>query len=106
MIQGDHKSKTETNSLKGVMFACCFYSAIGLTPYFLYHVFCLLYFFNNILQVAIPDVKDAAKDCDILVFVLPHQFVRGVCNSLKGTLKPGTISISLIKVRGHVAVVS
>ena len=51
-----------------------------------------------LLQVAIPDVKEAAKGADILVFVLPHQFVRGVCNQLKGTLKEGTIAVTLIKV--------
>ncbi|KAL5010328.1 hypothetical protein ScPMuIL_012633 [Solemya velum] len=47
--------------------------------------------------VAIPDVKDSALGADILVFVLPHQFVRGVCNQLKGQLKPNTIAVSLIK---------
>ena len=50
------------------------------------------------LQIAVPDVKEAAKGADILVFVLPHQFVRGVCNQLKGTLKEGTIAVTLIKV--------
>ena len=52
-----------------------------------------------VLQVAVPEVKEAAKDADILVFVLPHQFVRGVCNQLKGTLKESTIAVTLIKVR-------
>ncbi|KAK7092491.1 hypothetical protein V1264_008229 [Littorina saxatilis] len=47
--------------------------------------------------VAIPDVKDAAKDADILVFVLPHQFVRGVCNQLKDKMKEGTVAVTLIK---------
>ena len=51
-----------------------------------------------LLQIAVPDVKEAAKGADILVFVLPHQFVRGVCNQLKGTLKEGTIAVTLIKV--------
>lgn len=47
--------------------------------------------------IAIADVAEAAKDCDILVWVLPHQFVRGVCKQLAGNLKPGCIGISLIK---------
>lgn len=47
--------------------------------------------------VAIPDVKDAAENADILIFVLPHQFVRGVCKQLDGKVKPGAIAVSLIK---------
>ncbi|KAL8621252.1 Glycerol-3-phosphate dehydrogenase [NAD(+)], cytoplasmic [Nucella lapillus] len=47
--------------------------------------------------IAVPDVKEAAKDADVLVFVLPHQFVRGVCNQLKGTMKKSTVAVTLIK---------
>ncbi|XP_046381936.2 glycerol-3-phosphate dehydrogenase [NAD(+)], cytoplasmic-like [Haliotis rufescens] len=47
--------------------------------------------------VAIPDVKDAAADADILIFVLPHQFVRGVCKQLQGTMKEGAVAVTLIK---------
>jgi glycerol-3-phosphate dehydrogenase len=50
-------------------------------------------------QVAIPDVKEAAEDADILIFVLPHQFVRGVCKQLDGRVKKSAIAVSLIKVR-------
>ena len=50
-------------------------------------------------QVAIPDVLEAARHADILVFVLPHQFVRKVCNQLQGHLKDGVVAVSLIKVR-------
>jgi len=46
---------------------------------------------------AIADVKEACKDADILVFVLPHQFVRGICKQIKGSLKESAIAISLIK---------
>ena len=45
-----------------------------------------------------PDLLNASKDADILVFVVPHQFVRGFCEKLKGNIKPNTIGISLIKV--------
>ena len=48
--------------------------------------------------MAIPDVKEAVKDADILVFVVPHQFVKGICSQIKGLLKEGTIAVSLIKV--------
>lgn len=47
--------------------------------------------------VAIPDVKEAAADSDILIFVVPHQFVRGICSALKGTIKNNAIGVSLIK---------
>ncbi|XP_071942866.1 glycerol-3-phosphate dehydrogenase [NAD(+)], cytoplasmic-like [Antedon mediterranea] len=47
--------------------------------------------------VAVPDVVEAAKGATILVFVLPHQFVPGICKKLKGTIERGTYGISLIK---------
>ncbi|KAI8975631.1 glycerol-3-phosphate dehydrogenase 1 [Mycotypha africana] len=40
---------------------------------------------NNI--TAVPDLIEATKGATILVFVLPHQFVRGVCNALKKSEK-------------------
>jgi len=47
--------------------------------------------------VAVADKVEACKDADILVFIIPHQFVPGVCKELKGNVKPGAIAISLIK---------
>ncbi|XP_063952113.1 glycerol-3-phosphate dehydrogenase [NAD(+)], cytoplasmic-like [Lytechinus pictus] len=47
--------------------------------------------------VAIPEVAEAAKGARLLIFVLPHQFVPKVCESLKGKIDPDTIAISLIK---------
>ncbi|VDN03907.1 unnamed protein product [Thelazia callipaeda] len=47
--------------------------------------------------VAIPDLVTACKDSDILIFVIPHQFVENVCNQLKGHLKEGCLVVSLIK---------
>lgn len=49
-------------------------------------------------QVAVPDVVDAAKDADILIFVVPHQFIRTLCSTLLGKIKPTAIGLSLIKV--------
>ncbi|KAK8402081.1 hypothetical protein O3P69_001285 [Scylla paramamosain] len=47
--------------------------------------------------VAVPDVLEAAHDADVLIFVIPHQFVKRVCQPLAGKLKPNTVGISLIK---------
>ncbi|KAI9264137.1 glycerol-3-phosphate dehydrogenase [NAD+] [Phascolomyces articulosus] len=47
--------------------------------------------------VAIPDVVEACKGATLIVFVLPHQFVRGVCEKMKGHLAPNARAISLIK---------
>lgn len=47
--------------------------------------------------VAVTDVIEASKDADILIFVLPHQFIRGICNQLAGKIKPTAIAVSLIK---------
>ncbi|KAL2102989.1 hypothetical protein ACEWY4_002157 [Coilia grayii] len=47
--------------------------------------------------VAVPEVVDAAKGADILVFVLPHQFIGRLCDQIKPHVKPGAMGISLIK---------
>lgn len=47
--------------------------------------------------VAVPDVVDAAKDADILVFVVPHQFINRLCDQLAGKIKATAIGLSLIK---------
>lgn len=47
--------------------------------------------------VAVPDVVEATADADILIFVLPHQFVKGICKSIKGKIKPDAFAVSLIK---------
>lgn len=47
--------------------------------------------------VAIPDVIEAAKDADVLVFVVPHQFIKTLCSTLLGKIKPTAVGLSLIK---------
>ncbi|XP_017301697.1 glycerol-3-phosphate dehydrogenase [NAD(+)], cytoplasmic-like [Diaphorina citri] len=47
--------------------------------------------------VAVPDVVEAAKDADILVFVVPHQFIVRLCSQLLGKIKPDAVGLSLIK---------
>ncbi|XP_075897585.1 glycerol-3-phosphate dehydrogenase 1-like protein [Nelusetta ayraudi] len=47
--------------------------------------------------VAIPDITEAIRGAKILVFVIPHQFISGVCEQIKSHVTEGTIGISLIK---------
>lgn len=47
--------------------------------------------------VAIPDIVEAASTADILVFVVPSQYVKNFCASLLGKIKPTAVAISLIK---------
>ncbi|XP_011498876.1 PREDICTED: glycerol-3-phosphate dehydrogenase [NAD(+)], cytoplasmic-like isoform X2 [Ceratosolen solmsi marchali] len=47
--------------------------------------------------IAVPDVVEAAKNADILIFVVPHQFVPGLCTALLGKIKSSAVSLSLIK---------
>lgn len=50
--------------------------------------------------VAVTDLVEAAKDADILIFVVPHQHVSKLCDQLKGRIKADAIAISLIKASG------
>ncbi|KAE8215551.1 hypothetical protein CF327_g1197 [Tilletia walkeri] len=47
--------------------------------------------------VAIPSATEAAAGADLLVFVIPHQFIPSVCRELKGKIRDGTHAISMIK---------
>ncbi|XP_037945667.1 glycerol-3-phosphate dehydrogenase [NAD(+)], cytoplasmic-like isoform X2 [Teleopsis dalmanni] len=47
--------------------------------------------------VAVPDLVEAAKNSDILIFVVPHQFIPSFCKTLLGKIKPNAFAISLIK---------
>lgn len=44
-----------------------------------------------------PDLATAAKDATLLVFVIPHQFVKRTCETLKGHISAKCRAISLIK---------
>lgn len=50
---------------------------------------------ENIL--AVPDLVDACEGADVLIFVLPHQFLPKTCAALKGKISDKAIGISLIK---------
>uniref|UniRef100_C1BQN2 Glycerol-3-phosphate dehydrogenase [NAD(+)] n=1 Tax=Caligus rogercresseyi TaxID=217165 RepID=C1BQN2_CALRO len=47
--------------------------------------------------IAIGDIDKAVEDADILIFVLPHQFITSVCSKMKGKLKENVKGISLVK---------
>jgi glycerol-3-phosphate dehydrogenase (NAD+) len=47
--------------------------------------------------VACGDVVETCKDADLLLFVVPHQFLRGVLEKMRGSVKPNAIGVSLIK---------
>lgn len=47
--------------------------------------------------VAVPDIVTACQEADILIFVIPHQFLERSLTPLKGKLKPSAQGISLIK---------
>ncbi|EIE89079.1 hypothetical protein RO3G_13790 [Rhizopus delemar RA 99-880] len=46
---------------------------------------------------AVPDLVKASRDASVLIFVLPHQFVREVCEIMKDHISPTAKAISLIK---------
>ncbi|GAB6032039.1 glycerol-3-phosphate dehydrogenase [Chamberlinius hualienensis] len=47
--------------------------------------------------VAVSDVVETTKDADILVFVVPHQFIKRLVDQMRGNIKSTAIGISLIK---------
>ena len=44
-----------------------------------------------------PSLTDSVKDSTILVFNLPHQFIGGLCDQMKGAILPYARGISCIK---------
>jgi len=47
--------------------------------------------------VAVPDVKEAVKGANILIFVLPHQFVKRTCETIKDIVPKDAFAVSLCK---------
>lgn len=50
-------------------------------------------------QVALSDLDVAVYDADILVFVVPYQYIHDVCDKLRGKVKSTAVAVSLVKVR-------
>jgi glycerol-3-phosphate dehydrogenase (NAD+) len=49
--------------------------------------------------VAVSDLRESVLNADILIFVIPHQYVRQICDELKGNIKSSAFALTLIKVR-------
>ena len=49
-------------------------------------------------QVALSDLDVAVFDADILVFVVPYQYIHEVCDKLRGKVKTTATAVSLVKV--------
>ena len=47
--------------------------------------------------IANPSLQDSVKDSSILVFNLPHQFIGGLCDQMKGSILPYARGVSCIK---------
>lgn len=47
--------------------------------------------------LAEPDLIEATKEADILIFVFPHLYVKEMCTQLAGKIKPTAVGLSLIK---------
>jgi glycerol-3-phosphate dehydrogenase (NAD+) len=47
--------------------------------------------------IAVSDLGQSVKNADILIFVIPHQFVKQTCEQLKDKIKPNAFALTLIK---------
>ena len=45
-----------------------------------------------------PNVAETVKNADILLFVIPHQFLQRICSDMIGFVKPTAFAVSFIKV--------
>lgn len=53
--------------------------------------------------MAVPDLLEAVKGADVLIFVIPHQFVKRTCDTIKGHIKTDAVGMSLIKASSQTA---
>lgn len=49
-------------------------------------------------QVAVANLSEAVQDADLLVFVIPHQFIHRICDEITGRVPKEALGITLIKV--------
>ncbi|XP_017082706.2 uncharacterized protein LOC108115658 [Drosophila eugracilis] len=50
---------------------------------------------NNL--IAVNDLLEAAQNADILIFSMPHEFVKSYCNILAGNIKETAFAVSMTK---------
>lgn len=48
-------------------------------------------------QVAVANLSEAVQDADLLVFVIPHQFIHRICDEITGRVPKEALGITLIK---------
>uniref|UniRef100_A0A915JT50 PAS domain-containing protein n=1 Tax=Romanomermis culicivorax TaxID=13658 RepID=A0A915JT50_ROMCU len=46
---------------------------------------------------AVTDLIETVRDADILLFIVPHQFIHKICSDMKGHVKPSAMGVTLIK---------
>jgi glycerol-3-phosphate dehydrogenase (NAD+) len=47
--------------------------------------------------IASPDIHSVVAGAHVLVFVMPHQFIKPLCTQMQGHILPGAKGISLVK---------
>lgn len=47
--------------------------------------------------VATANLEECCNDADVLVFVMPHEYLPDILTDLKGKVKPSAIGVSLAK---------
>ncbi|KAH8264560.1 hypothetical protein KR038_010161, partial [Drosophila bunnanda] len=47
--------------------------------------------------IAVNDLLEAAQNADILIFSIPHTFVKSYCNILAGNVKETAFAVSMVK---------
>ncbi|XP_059965517.1 glycerol-3-phosphate dehydrogenase 1-like protein isoform X3 [Mesoplodon densirostris] len=47
--------------------------------------------------VAVANLSEAVQDADLLVFVIPHQFIHRICEEITGRVPKDALGITLIK---------
>ena len=74
------------------------HSLMALMTVWCLHVIEVPQYFLPPHQLAVPDMAESVKGADILIFVVPHQFIVRVCDTIKDHIKKDAVGMSLIKV--------
>lgn len=85
-------------SAPAVATLCVFPAGCCLLCLWLFWFECSFFLASFRHQVAVPDLVESVKGADILIFVVPHQFILRVCDTIKDHIKKDAIGMSLIKV--------